>query len=73
MCMNIAVLQSSLVASLFLGSKYITSKSTWLFVSIKLLGKWLSKAEERIYGYMGFYQIIYADKKIQLLFPYSPG
>lgn len=46
-CMNIALLQSSFVAAFFLGSKYITSKSTWLFVSIKLLGKLLSIDEER--------------------------
>lgn len=56
-CMNIALLQSSFVAASFLGSKYITPKSAWLFVGMKLLGKWLSKDEERkrlvIWGSLG--------------------
>lgn len=45
--MNIALLQSSFVAASFLGSNFTTSKNTLLFVGIKLLGKWLSKDEER--------------------------
>lgn len=45
--MNTALLQSSFVTAFLLGSKYNKSKSTWLFMGIKLLGKQLSEDEER--------------------------